>query len=506
MAVAVDVEATDSRRDAARGPILAALMMAMTLIALDSTIVATAVPGIVRQLGGFSSVPWLFSIYLLTQAATVPLYAKFADMIGRKPVLLTGITMFVIGSAFCGLAWSMPALIVGRALQGIGAGAVQPMAMTIIGDLYSVEERGRVQGFMATVWGGAAVIGPTLGGLFTEYATWRWIFWINLPIAALAVVMLVRNFRERVTRREHQIDVVGAALLTVGCALLILGLLEGSAWGWGSGRSLLVFALSVALLGTFIVVERRVAEPVLPLWVFTRRTLVAGNLAAVTVGAVVLGLSAYVPTYVQVVAGTGALVAGFVLASLTVGWPAAAAVSGRVYVRLGFRDTAFIGAAFTVAGAIGYALLRESAGPWLIALPGFVVGVGLGFAASSTTVAVQSVVGWDRRGVVTGSNIFSRSIGSAVGVAVFGSIVNGTMTNRVAHLPSALAAQLPAHTDVESLALSGGQESPQLRAFLRMALYDGTHRVFLALVVVALLSALFIAFMPRRTTELVFQD
>jgi EmrB/QacA subfamily drug resistance transporter len=506
MAVAIDAEAPASRRDAARGPVLAALMMAMTLIALDSTIVATAVPGIVRQLGGFSSVPWLFSIYLLTQAATVPLYAKFADMIGRKPVLLTGIGMFVVGSAFCGLSWSMPALIVGRALQGIGAGAVQPMAMTIIGDLYSVEERGRVQGYMATVWGGAAVLGPTLGGLFTEFFSWRWIFWINLPIAALAIVMLLRGFRERVTRREHQIDVLGAALLTAGCALLILGLLEGTAWGWGSRGTIGVFAVSVALLSAFIAVERRVAEPVLPLWVFTRRTLVAGNLAAVAVGAIVLGLSAYVPTYVQVVAGTGALTAGFVLASLMGGWPAAAAISGRVYVRLGFRDTAFIGAAFTVVGAIGYALLPQSARPWLIAVPGFLVGVGLGFASSSTTVAVQSVVGWDRRGVVTGSNIFSRSIGSAVGVAVFGSILNGTMSSRVAHVPSALAAQLPARTDIESLALSGTQESPQLRAFLRTALYDGTHRVFLALVAMAVLGAVFIALMPRRTTELVFED
>ncbi|MCU1675699.1 MAG: transporter, partial [Frankiales bacterium] len=343
MAVAIEAQVTDhASHDATRGRILAALMMAMALIALDSTIVATAVPSIVRQLGGFSSVPWLFSIYLLTQAATVPLYAKFADMAGRKPVLLLGIAVFVLGSLLCGVAWSMPTLIAARAVQGIGAGAVQPIAMTIVGDLYSVEERGRVQGYMASVWGASAVLGPTLGGVFTDYISWRWIFWINLPIGGLAIVMLVRNFREHVERRSHRIDIAGAATLTAGCALLILALLEGATWGWTSTRTVAALTTSLVLLVGFVLVERRAAEPVLPLWVFRRRTLVVGNLASFTVGAVVLGLSAYLPTYVQAVAGTGALVAGFVLASLSVGWPLAASVSGRIYVRIGFRDTALI--------------------------------------------------------------------------------------------------------------------------------------------------------------------
>ena len=503
---AITDSAAATRTDAARGRILAALMMSMALIALDSTIVATAVPSIVRQLGGFSSVPWLFSSYLLTQAATVPLYAKFADMAGRKPVLLTGIAMFVLGSALCGVAWSMPTLIAARAIQGIGAGAVQPISMTIVGDLYSVAERGRVQGYMASVWGAAAVLGPTLGGVFTDYVSWRWIFWINLPIGGLAAAMLVRNFRERVERRSHRIDVLGSVTLTAGCALLILGLLEGRAWGWLSGRTLAVLGAAAVLLALFVLQERRAAEPVLPLWVFRRRTLVVGNLAQFLVGAVVLGLSAYLPSYVQAVAGTGALVAGFVLASLSIGWPLAASVSGRVYVRIGFRDTALIGAAFLVAGTAGYAVLPQRAPVWLIAVPGLVVGLGLGFAASSMTVAVQSVVGWDRRGVVTGANIFARSIGSAVGVAVFGSLLNGTVVSRFAHPPAGLAGSLPRGRDAESLALGGQSLSPGARAFVRSTLYDGTHRVFVALVLVAVAAAIVIAFLPRRTTPLEFPD
>jgi EmrB/QacA subfamily drug resistance transporter len=506
----VAVAATDrpvaGLSDAVRGRILAALMMSMALIALDSTIVATAVPSIVRQLGGLENVPWLFSIYLLTQAATVPLYAKFADMAGRKPVLLMGIAAFVLGSFLCGVAWNMTTLIAARAIQGIGAGAVQPISMTIVGDLYSVEERGRVQGYLASVWGAAAVLGPTLGGVFTDYVSWRWIFWINLPIGGLAIAMLLRNFHERVARRSHRIDTAGSLTLTFGCALLILGLLEGSAWRWTSGRTVAVLGVAVVLLVAFVLVERRAAEPVLPLWVFRRRTLVVGNLASFTVGAVVLGLSAYLPTYVQTVAGTGALVAGFVLASLSIGWPLAASVSGRVYVRIGFRDTALIGSGFTIAGTVGYAFLPQTAPVWLIAVPGLVVGVGLGFAASSMVVALQSVVGWDRRAVVTGSNIFARSIGSAVGVAVFGSIVNTTISSRFAHPPAAIAGALPAGSNVDSLALRGGQLPAPVRAFVRTAFYDATHRVFLALVVVAVLGALVISFMPRRTTQLVFDD
>jgi multidrug resistance protein len=264
-----------------RGPVLGAIMLCTGLVALDSTIIATAVPSVVRDLGGFSQFPWLFSIYLLTQAVTVPLYGKFADIFGRKPVMFFGIAVFLLGSVLCGVAWSMPALIVFRALQGIGAGAVQPMSITMVGDLYSVEERARVQGYVASVWGISAVIGPTLGGLFSEYVSWRWIFFINLPLGAIAAWTLARRFNERVTRSSHHIDYIGAALLTAGSSLLILGLLEGGvAWGWGSVPSLAIFGAGLVMVIAFLLVERRAAEPILPLWVFRHRTLTGGIMAA----------------------------------------------------------------------------------------------------------------------------------------------------------------------------------------------------------------------------------
>src|SRR3954452_11621576 len=226
-----------------RGPLLGALMLSTALVALDSTIIATAVPSIVRDLGGFSQFPWLFSIYLLAQAVSTPIYGRLSDVLGRKPVMLTGITVFLIGSILCGLAWSMPALILFRAVQGLGAGAVLPMSNTIAGDVYSLAERAKVQGYLASVWGISAVVGPTLGGVFSEYVSWRWIFWINIPLALVAVLVLQRTFREQVHRQRGAIDIPGAALLSSGCALLILGLLEGGeAWAWSSVPSVLALA------------------------------------------------------------------------------------------------------------------------------------------------------------------------------------------------------------------------------------------------------------------------
>ena len=487
-----------------RGPVLIAVMLSTALVALDSTIIATAVPSVVRDLGGFSQFPWLFSVYLLTQAVTVPLYGKFADVLGRRPVMFFGIAAFLVGSVLCGAAWSMPVLIAARAVQGIGAGAIQPMSMTIIGDLYTVEERARVQGYVASVWGIASVVGPTLGGVFAEYLDWRWIFFINLPLGAIAVLMLVRNFAERVERKPHKVDYTGAALLTVGCSLVILGLLEGGvAWAWGSLPSVAIFVAGAALLVTFVLVEKRAAEPVLPLWVFTRRILVGGNLLAVVVGAVLMGLTSYLPTYAQGVLGAGALVAGFAVAALTVGWPISASLAGKIYLRIGFRDTALIGTVFVIGGGVLVALLDGTSSIWSAALAAFVLGLGLGLMSSPTLVAVQSVVGWDRRGVVTATNLFSRSLGSAVGAAVFGAIANATLASRFASPPAEVAGKLPPSVDATSLVLGSHSDSP-VATFVRGALAEATHYVFVGLLVVAGVSVVALLLMPRKAEPLEF--
>jgi EmrB/QacA subfamily drug resistance transporter len=448
-----------------RGPVLISLMLSTGLVAIDSTIIATAVPSIVANLGGFAQFPWLFSVYLLAQAVSIPIYGKLADLFGRKPVMLVGIGLFLLGSVLCGAAWSMPALIAFRALQGLGAGAVQPMSLTIAGDLYSTAERGKVQGYLGAVWGASAVVGPTLGGVFSEYLTWRWIFFVNAPLCLLAAWALVRNLHERVTRRRHTLDYAGAAPLTAGCTLLILGLLEGGeAWPWASVPGLGVLVAGAALIGAFLLVERRAAEPVLPLWVFRRRMLVTSTLVSLSVGAVLIGLTSYVPTYVQGVLGTGPLVAGFALATLTVGWPITAWQSSRVYLRFGFRTCALIGSAVTVLGAALNALLTSHATVVEVAVVCFVAGAGLGLTAGPALIAAQATVGWSQRGVVTGTNMFGRSMGSAVGVAVFGAVANATLGTGSHHAPAELA--------------------------------RASHHVFLGVVVVAAVMGLAVAAMP----------
>ena len=459
-----------------RGPILLSVMLSVGLIAIDATILATAVPSIVNDLGGFAQFPWLFSVYLLAQAISVPIFAKFTDLIGRKPIMLVGIGLFVLGSILCGIAWSMPALIAFRALQGLGAGAVQPTAMTIIGDIYSVAERARVQGYVASVWAISAVVGPTLGGLFVDFLDWRWIFFVNVPLGALAAWSLFRRFSEQVVRRQHRIDVGGAILLTVGSSLIILGLLEGGIlWSWASVPSITILTVGVLLTLGFAVVERHASEPILAGWLFRSRLLNSTNLAALGVGVMLIGLTSFIPLYAQGVLGTSALVAGFALAALTLGWPLAASVAGRIYLRIGFRRTALIGAAVIMIGAALLSLLSSSSSVWQVAGTCFVMGLGMGLVVSPTLIAAQSSVEWERRGVVTGANVFARSMGSALGIAVFGAIANFSLSQRV-----------------------GGHISSTTSGIPVSILNHAVHMVFLAAAVVAVLLAIAVLIMPKR--------
>ena len=408
-----------------RGPILISLMVTTGLVAIDATVLATAVPTITKELGGFALFPWLFSVYLLAQAVTVPIYAKLSDTFGRKPIILVGIALFLLGSVLCGFAWSMPALIAFRAVQGLGAGAVQPMSITIVGDIYTVAERARTQGYLASVWGVSSVVGPTLGGLFSQLDIWRGVFFINVPLCIIAGWMLIRSFHEKIEKREHKIDYLGAILLTVSLTLLMLAVLEGGqAWAWNSPQSIGAFVIGGLVLAAFVFVESRASEPILPLWVFSRRLLLTTTLIALGTGAMLIGLTSYVPNYLQGSIGAAPIVAGLALAALTLGWPVSASFSGRFYLRIGFRNTALIGLVFAVLGNASLAFFAHTPSVAIVAISCFVIGLGMGLISTAALISAQSSVPWHERGVVTGTNLFARSIGSAVGVAIFGAIAN----------------------------------------------------------------------------------
>lgn len=483
-------------------------MLATGLAAVDATIVATAVPQIVGDVGGFSQFPWIFSIYLVAQAVLVPVYGRLSDAFGRKPLLLLGIGVFLVGSVLCASAWSMLSLIVFRGVQGIGAGAILPLTTTIIGDLYPPAERGRIQGYVASVWGVTAVIGPALGGLFAEYWTWRGIFLVNIPLGLAAIALLHLYLHEQVEGRRHRIDIAGATVLTAGVSMLILALLEGGvAWPWTSTPSLGLFVGAALLLVVFALIERRAPEPILPPWIFGRRILLSANIAGLAIGAILIGQSSYVPAYGQGVLGYGAVPAGFAMASMTIGWPLAATLAPKVYLRIDYRPTALLGGVFTILGCLLLALfVHEHSQLWRVALSSFVLGIGMGFASVSTVVAVQSVVGWNRRGVVTGSNMFIRTLGSAVGIAVFGSIANTTLAERFRHPPAALAGKLPRAVDAASISFTNRHESAAVVAYTRHALYAAVHHVFWALLGAAVLGLTAQLFMPRRAEELHLDD
>ncbi|WP_077798495.1 MFS transporter [Streptomyces sp. JHA26] len=453
-----------------RGAVVAALMLAMALSALDSTIVSTAVPQIVGDLGGFSLFSWLFSGYLLAVTVTLPVYGKLSDTFGRKPVLVAGATVFLLGSLLCALAWNMAALIAFRIVQGLGGGALQGTVQTLAADLYPLKERPRIQARLSTVWAVSAIAGPGLGGVLAAYADWRWIFLVNLPVGALALWLIVRHLHER--QRESiagrpRVDWAGALAVFACGGVLLTGLVQGGvAWPWLSTPSLGLFGTGLVLLAAVVVIERRAAEPIIPGWVWRRRTIAAVNLALGALGLLMVAPTVFLPTYAQSVLGLAPVAAGFVLSVWTVTWPVSAALSQHVYRRIGFRNTAMLGIGAASLILFAFPFLPYPGRTWQPMLLMLLLGAALGLFQLPLIVGVQSTVGWSERGTATASVLFCRQTGQTVGAALFGAVANGV-----------LAARLGGTSDLDSVTRALDTGAPA--APVRRAIAEAVHAVYL---------------------------
>lgn len=481
-----------------RNWILIALMLAMSLAAMDGTIVATAIPQIVGDLGGFSLFSWLFSIYLLIQTITIPVYGKLADTYGRKPVLIFGIIVFLVGSAACGGAWNMNSLIFFRGLQAVGAGAIMATANTIAGDIYTIKERAKIQGWLSSVWAISAILGPGLGGALAEYASWRWIFYINIPLGVGSIILLTIFLHENKTEKRPKIDWTGAAAMLVTGAVIMFGLLQGGqSWPWFSFNTLGVIVVSALLVFITLRIERKSEEPILPRWVWTKRVFLGANLATIGLGIMMMGPNMYLPLFAQSVTGVNAIAAGFILASMSITWPLASSLSGNLYLHIGFRNTALCGAIIVIIGASSFLLIQFPGPVWTLVAIQMMLGAGFGLVSTPLLVGVQSTVTWGQRGVVTGANMFSRYFGQSIGAAVFAAIFNGALSNKVENAPAQLKSELPGVNRVVEVLQSHGADS-EVSLYLREVFFDATHDVYIGLVVTGFIVLMILLLTPAR--------
>jgi EmrB/QacA subfamily drug resistance transporter len=409
--------------------VLAACLMATFMAAVESSIVATAMPTIVADLGGFNLFSWVFAVYLLTQAVSIPVYGRLADMYGRKKVFYAGAGLFLISSTLCGFSRNMVMLIVFRALQGFGAGGVQPIATTILGDIYTPTERAHIQGLVSSVFGIAAVLGPLLGAFLVEQVNWQLVFWVNIPIGIAAIAMIAAFLREPATHHPRSIDYLGSLLLMLSITALMVVLVQGG--GLSTRALMMAGAICLATLVALGLHEATTSEPMLPLELWRQYRIIAvGSFGGAVISAVMTGVSAFLPTYVQGAMGRSALAGGLVLGAMSVTWAIASFLGGRLMVRTTYRLTAILGTLALIAGSLALITLTPERGVIWATTGSLLIGVGMGLCNTTFIVSIQAAVPWHQRGAATSSCMFLRFVGQSLGAAAFGAVLNLTLLRR----------------------------------------------------------------------------
>ncbi len=402
------------------------VVLSIFLAAVEGTVVATAMPSVVAQLGGLSIYSWVFSIYMLTSTTTVPLYGKISDLFGRKKVYLFSMILFLAGSVLCGLSQNMLQLVLFRAIQGLGAGGVLPMALTIIGEIFSVEKRARMQGMISGVWGVSSIIGPLIGGFLVDQISWHWVFYINLIPGSLAIFLVWFAWKDapKSSNQKVQLDINGAILLTLGALSLLLGLNElGKPVGW------VFMAAAVGMLTTLFFVEKKAPDPILPLHLLTDRLFVVAIFHGILSGWAMFGSLSYVPLFVQAVLGTTATVAGITLTPMSLSWTVASIYGGRLVLKLSFRAIAIFGMGLLVVGSFLMTTIGASTTWVTIMVFTSLMGIGMGLTLPVYMIAVQTIVRRRDLGTATSTLQFSRSIGGTIGVSVMGAFLSARLAS-----------------------------------------------------------------------------
>lgn len=418
---------------------------------IEGTIVATVMPEIVGDLGGFELFSWVFTGYLLTQAVIIPIYGRLADVYGRRNMLLVATALFAMGSILCGFAWNMLSLVIFRVAQGIGAGGLVPVSQTVVGDLYSPVERARISGLLSSMWAIGSIIGPLLGAFLIAHTVWSMVFWVNVPIAAIAALMLVLWLKEEPPHHERRIDYVGAVQLTAGSTLLMVALVEAGQIDLAIVGALV--AVGLVLLVSFFRLEQRSPDPMLPVSLLKNRMVASASIGGLFSGAILMGATAFVSVFVQGVMGRSALVAGLVLTTPSVTWVIGSMSGGWLMLRFSYRAAIVVGGLMLLAGGIIMVTLDAQSGPFLAGLGVGLVGIGMGFTTNTYTVSTQGSVGWTQRGMATSMMMFTRQVGQAAGAAIFGGTINAELAKHGASadivdriMSPGLRATIPADT------------------------------------------------------------